>query len=78
MKQTERVLDYIHQFGSISSYEAFIDLGIVRLASRIHDLRKEGYEFKVSWIKKRNRFGDVVTFKQYRLVNLFDYINTTK
>jgi len=44
--QKERILDYIKQFGSISSWEAYSDLGITQLGARIDQLKKEGYEFK--------------------------------
>lgn len=42
-KQTDRVLDYIREFGSITQLEALRDLGVFRLASRISDLKREGY-----------------------------------
>lgn len=41
--QAERILDYIREFGSITQIEALRDLGCMRLASRISDLRKQGY-----------------------------------
>ena len=37
MKQTERILKYINDFGSITSLQAMQDLGVMRLASRITD-----------------------------------------
>ena len=36
--QRARVLDYIKRFGSISTLEAFKDLGITRLSAKIYDL----------------------------------------
>ena len=68
MKQTqcERIIDYINRFGSISTIEAFNDLGVARLASRIHDLKDQGYNI-VSEIKTgRNRFGEKTSYKVYR------------
>lgn len=44
MTQCERIIKYINDFGSITTYQAFTDLGITRLASRIHDLSERGYE----------------------------------
>lgn len=41
--QNDRILDYIHEFGSITQMEALRDLGIMRLASRISDLKRLGY-----------------------------------
>lgn len=69
LTQCQRIIDYMERFGSISSFEAFSDLGIVRLASRIHDLKCQGYNI-VSEIKtSKNRFGETVSFKVYRLAD---------
>lgn len=59
------VLDYIDRFGSISSMEAFADLGITRLAARISDLREAGYIFRVEMERKKNRYGKTVIFARY-------------
>lgn len=42
MKQTDQVLDYIHEHGSIDPLRAFIELGILRLGARIWDLKAAG------------------------------------
>ena len=42
MKQTDQVLDYIHEHGSIDPLRAFNDLGILRLGARIWDLKAAG------------------------------------
>ena len=39
--QNQRIIDYINQFGSITQLEALRDLGVMRLASRISDLKKQ-------------------------------------
>lgn len=39
-KQTERVLDYMRRHGSITTLDAILDLGVLRLASRISELKK--------------------------------------
>lgn len=44
--QRDRVINYIREFGSISSWEAYKDLGITQLATRIKELKEQGYEFK--------------------------------
>ena len=67
IKQPDRVLDYIERFGSISTLEAFNDLGVARLASRIHDLKKQGYEFDIDIRCRRNRYGEKTYFKVYSL-----------
>ena len=64
-KQTDRVLAYIHEFGSISQLEALRDLGVMRLASRISDLRKQGVDI-VSWREAvNNRYGEKCYIKRY-------------
>lgn len=69
LTQCERIIDYMNQFGSISSFEAFTDLGIVRLASRIHDLKSQGYNISSEIKTSKNRFGEAVSFKVYRLAD---------
>lgn len=40
--QCERILRHMKDFGSITSLEAVNEYGIMRLASRINDLRAQG------------------------------------
>lgn len=65
--QCQRILDYMNQFGSISTLEAFKDLGVARLASRIHDLKCMGYNIESEIKSSKNRYGEVTHFKVYRL-----------
>jgi hypothetical protein len=65
--QCQRILDYMDQFGSISTLEAFQDLGVARLASRIHDLKSMGYNIISETKSSKNRFGEKTYFKEYRL-----------
>lgn len=47
--QAEKVYDYINKHGSITQYEAFFELGIMRLASRISDLKKADFQIKTTY-----------------------------
>lgn len=67
MTQCEWILDYLKRFGSITSYEAYTDLGITQLGARIDNLQKEGYVFKKKTIVKKNKFGKTTRFKEYSL-----------
>lgn len=67
MTQAERVMDYITEFGSISSMEAFRDLGITRLAARIADLESNGVCFSRKKEMVVNRYGEKVYFTRYSL-----------
>lgn len=63
--QAERVLDYIREFGSITQLEALRDLGVMRLASRISDLRKDGYIIEGETEAVENRYGEKCYIKRY-------------
>lgn len=63
--QKDRIINYIRQFGSITSWEAYQDLGVMQLGARIDQLQKEGYEFETKWERKKNRYGEEVSFKRY-------------
>lgn len=66
--QCQRIIDYMRKFGSISTIEAFNDLGVARLASRIHDLKGQGYNITSEIKSSKNRYGESVSFKVYSLV----------
>ena len=61
-----RVLKYIQDFGSITTFEAFTDLGCTRLSEYIRRLR---LKFKIDdeWEYRINRYGQKVKFKKYFL-----------
>lgn len=65
--QKERVLKYIEDFGSISSFEAYKDLGITQLGARIWELKKDGVEIRTRWKVSYNRYLEKVTYKEYYL-----------
>ncbi len=67
MTQNDMVIQYIKDFGSISSWQAFTDLGITRLSGRIFDLKQMGYEFERKDVTTKNRYGKSVTFAKYSL-----------
>ena len=68
VNQNDLVIAYIRAYGSITTLEAFRDLGIARLASRICDLKKQGYNFHRDVAKGTNRFGKKVHFTRYSLI----------
>lgn len=65
--QNERILDYINRFGSITQLDALQDLGVMRLASRISDLRSEGYPIISTVEAVQNRFGEKCHIKRYSM-----------
>ena len=65
--QAQRVLDYIEEFGSITQLDALKDLGVMRLAPRISDLKKQGYPIKSEFEPVLNRWGEPCQIKRYSL-----------
>lgn len=66
-KQTDRVLEYIEQNGSITQLEALNELGVMRLASRISDLKKQGYPIVSKIEAVKNRYDESCHIKRYSL-----------
>ena len=67
-KQTEKILDYMRTHGSITPLEAMIDLNCMRLASRISDLKKEGYVIRSEMASYTRSDGTKSHFKKYSVV----------
>lgn len=67
MKQTERVLQYMRDFGSITQAEAFKDLGVTRLSARIWDIRHQSIGVHAEFEKAKNRYGEPVHYLRYSL-----------
>ena len=65
--QNERILEYIKDFGSITQFDALRDLGVMRLASRISDLRSLGYPIISTTEAVKNRYGEKCHIKRYMM-----------
>lgn len=65
--QVTRILRYLEDNKTITSAEAMSELGVYRLASRISDLKKQGYAIQKTTVKRTNRYGEIVRFAQYSL-----------
>ena len=81
INQKQRIINYIREFGSISSWEAYTDLGITQLGARIDGLQKDGYTFKTEWQTGKNRYGEPISYKKYYLADIIaenmEHISTT-
>lgn len=67
MTQNERILKYMADFGSISTLEAFTELGVTRLASRIHEISCRGFDISKRMERVQNRYGETVYITRYSL-----------
>ena len=61
----QRVFDYLMQFGSITSLQAFTDLGESRLSARVFELREKGIKIDSEMIEVENRFHEKRHVKRY-------------
>ena len=68
MTQRDAIIEYITEFGSITPMQAFADLGITKLATRISEMRKDGMDFKIEMVSTKNRYGKSVSFAKYSFV----------
>ncbi len=68
MTQNQMILNHLEEHGSITSLEAMTTYGIMRLASRISDLRRKGYNISSTRIKVLNRRNEACWVSKYELV----------
>ena len=66
-KTQQRVFDYMSDFGSITTLQAFTDLGESRLSARIFELREKGVRISGETIQVSNRYGEMRRVKRYRI-----------
>lgn len=62
----ERIINYMKEYGAITTYEAFIELDCSRLAEYIRQIKEE-YVVCDEWITTTNRKGEKKRYKQYWL-----------
>lgn len=68
MNQNDTILKHLNEYGTISPKVAFEVYGIMRLAARVADLRKAGYDI----VSKRTPFiarnGEKGYYSEYELL----------
>lgn len=67
MTQCDRIQRHLEDYGSITSLEAMQEYGIMRLASRIADLKQMGIPIKKEMVSGKNRYGEPTSFAKYSL-----------
>ena len=68
LTQNEMILKYIHDYGSITPLEALKEFGCMRLASRINDLKNQGYNIVSEKVSIKNRNGKKISFAKYSII----------
>lgn len=68
--QCRRLLDHLRNpfKGSITRLEAASELGIIELAARVNKLEELGFVFSKEPVEIKNRWGELVKCKRYRIV----------
>ena len=64
-KAQQRVFDYMVEFGSITTLQAFVDLGESRLSAMIFELKKKGVNISGERKQVKNRYGEPRWIKEY-------------
>lgn len=67
MTHNEKILRHLTDYGEITPVEAMEGYGIMRLAARISELRREGHEIRSEIVKGRNRYGETVHYAKYKM-----------
>lgn len=67
LTQYDRVLDHLQRNGKLSQKQAINLYGCYRLSAVIYLLRKDGYNISTSYKSGKNRFGDSVSWAEYKL-----------
>lgn len=67
MNQHDRIIQYMRDFGSITTLDAFRDLGITKLTTRISEMRASGMEIIGKPETVKNRYGDKCHIHRYTL-----------
>ena len=65
--QNKRILEYMDKHGCITQIEALQHCGVMRLASRISDLKRLGHPITSEMVTVINRFGESCRVKEYRI-----------
>ena len=66
LTQVQKVIKYMERNGGITTMQAYTDLGITRLASRIHEIKRMGIDIERKSITVKTRDGQT-TVTQYKI-----------
>ena len=68
MTQKQRIIRHLNDKGSITALEAMKEYGIMRLTSRVSELKDEGYKIRSEFVSSMNRYNEPVSFSKYSLI----------
>lgn len=67
LTQYDRVLDHLQRNGKLSQKQAIRLFGAYRLSDIIYRMRRDGYNISTTFKSGKNRFGDSVSWAEYKL-----------
>jgi hypothetical protein len=65
--QNKRLLNYLQENDGLTAMGAWAELGIARIAARVFDLRKQGYNITSTRMTVMNRFHEPCEVAWYAL-----------
>tara|TARA_R110001592_G_scaffold257815_2_gene521473 strand:- start:2094 stop:2327 length:234 start_codon:yes stop_codon:yes gene_type:complete len=68
MTQKEETLQYLNHYKTITTWDAFKELNILRLGSVINELRNDGYAIKTNMLTVTKRNGKKAQIAEYSLI----------
>ena len=67
LTQSEQILSYIKEKGSITQKDAYREFDCMRLAAQIYILKRQGVPIKSTLETSRNRYGRTTRYARYSL-----------
>lgn len=67
LTQRDRIMRHLKDYGSITGKEAVNEYGIMHLASRISEMKKDGIPISSVIETSKNRYGELSSYKRYSL-----------
>lgn len=67
--QTEDVIRFMKEEGSITSMDAIREFGATRLSAIIFSLREQGYDIETHMEVGKNRYGRTMEYARYVLID---------
>ena len=68
VEHSDKILQHLSKFGSITSREAIDEYGIFRVDRCISYLKKQGYKIDLEWNHKEDENGNRICYGIYRLI----------
>lgn len=65
MTQVEAIIKFIREHGSITPMDAFGQLGITKLATRVSEMIRDGYPVQKIREEGVNRYGEKTHYMRY-------------